>query len=156
MRKRFKFSLERILAIRRLEERMRRNLFLQAQTAFFAAEESKRNAERDLAGAQEVLAQVRRRSPLPVSECLQVDGVIEDVKKTILRRAKTVETRRNEMEKLRQEYLASSTRRKALEKLRATRLEKHRRELKAAENKMYDAIAVERNFAQKQKEQENA
>lgn len=144
MRKRFRFSLERLLGLRRLEERLRKADLAVAQGLLHDAESSKLKSELSFAECQEALAAMRRREAIPVADCLQAEALAEDILRTIARKQRTIVLRRSEVEKAREAYLAASTRRKALDKLRETRLSAHRKENQKEEAKRFDALASER------------
>jgi len=147
MRKRFRFSLERLLGLRRLEERMRRFEFATAQVLLFQAEEARRRAEAEHADMQEELGRLRRTSPLPLRDCLQAEACLDRQARLVAQRAREVEARRTDAERAKQEYLTSSTRRKAVEKVREKRKAMHEKEMASAEHKLYDEIASARAYA---------
>lgn len=152
MRKRFRFSLERVLGLRRLEEKMRRAELATAQGLLREAEESKALSQRSFAECQDALASLRRLSPIPVADCLQTEALMEDLLRTIARKEKNIALRRADMERARESYLAASTRRKAIEKLRETRLTAHRKENSKSEAQRFDALATERAFRRETEE----
>ncbi len=151
MAKRFRFPLERVLSVRRMEERLQKLAFAQSQMRLLEAENAKALCERQHASACTDLASLRKRSPLPLLECLQTESFLDDLKGSISRRIKDIETRRVEMEKARQEFLVASTRRKAIEKIRAIRKEAHLKDWRTQEAKRFDEIASIR--AQRQMEE---
>lgn len=152
MRKRFRFSLERILGLRRLEERMRRSEFASAQALLVDAERSRDRSQNDFGSFQQALAALRQRPEIPVAECLQMEAMMEDLLRTIARKQRVIQGRRAEVQRAREAYLAASTRRKALAKLRETRLADHRKENQKREAQRFDGLASERAFQSRSEE----
>lgn len=152
MRKRFRFSLERVLGLRRLEERLRKADLAIAQGLLYEAEESKRKSQRAVAECQEALGAMRRLPSIPIADCLQTEALMNDLTLAIGRKERIILVRATEVERAREIYMAASTRRKAIEKLRETRLTAHRKENQKSESARFDALASERAFQSKTEE----
>ena len=157
MSRRFRFSLERLLGLRRIEERLRKLEFASAQALLLQAEEARRRAEGEHAEMEEDLGRLRNASPLPLRDCLQAEACLDGQKHRIAQRTADVEVRRREAERAKGEFLAASTRRRALEKVRENRKAEHEKAMASAERKIFDEIASGRALARAaEAEQEDA
>ncbi len=149
MVKKFCFSMERLLRIRRLEENLEKADFVRSQIHLFEAEEAKKQSVLSKNQCLEHLAFLRQQNPLPVYECLQSEASTEDFTKTIRHQEKTIARREIQVEAAKQKFLAASTRRKTMERFKEIQFLKYRKEISKQEAKFFDEISAQRDHRRK-------
>ncbi len=143
---RFRFSLEKILNLRALEEEQVRRELKEALAVVAEIEEELAWLTRIRNSGEEALFVVLNRTPFDASRVLFMQDGLAGVERERVKTASRLKEAVRVMEEVQDRYKEARKERKVLEKIREKQQERHNAVVKAEEIKRLNEVAVDRFF----------
>jgi flagellar export protein FliJ len=143
---RFRFELERLERVRRIQEEVERARWLEAETRVRAAEAELARLDAGAAGVRRELAAAQARPRIDVAGALRAQAELERLAGLRRRLEERLRTLRFQAERLRAPWTERKREVSALERLEQRRRAAWRRERERLEARALDEVALERAF----------
>ena len=140
----FRFQLERVLSVRRIEEERARSVFAAAERAAQTAEELVLRVRAHIDLAHRELERVIAQPQLDAPAVLAGQTAIESIARLLAPALERARQARVQAERERAAWEARRVAQRSLENLRGRELSAHRRDEEARENARIDEMALQR------------
>ena len=147
MRRAFRFRLARVLRVRRVTERTAKNEWAAAESDSKRASDATDDARERVRGAGRELAEIQAAGELLAGDVLAGDQALESLRGAVVRRRAEALRLGEVAEELRGVWSERRRDTRALERLEERQLERHRIELRRAEDAEIDEWAAGRRTA---------